>query len=340
MILVRPGDILVSGINAAKGAVAICGSEDDKPIAATVHYSAYFLKQDRADSRYLWWLLRSKLFRTILASHFPGGIKTELTPRKFLSIRVPIPPLESQRGIVRKLHNMTERISEAQELRQQSMSVTDDICRSIFFEKTNSPLELVPMRQLIKLRGPDIVVNPAEKYRFAGVYSFGKGLFQGKERVGVEFAYRHLSRVRTGDFVYPKLMAWEGAMGVVPLECDGLFVSPEFCVFEVNRKLVLPETLDTYFRMPSVWPLLSEVSTGTNVRRRRLNPRDFLKFEMPLPSMSTQAKIQKIKAKIDELRRLETETATQLKTLHDSIIEELINDNAAETPSTQIGGRS
>ena len=31
-----------------------------------------------------------------------------------------------------------------------------------------------------------------------------------------------LTRLRAGDFVYPKLMAWEGAFGVVPPECEGI----------------------------------------------------------------------------------------------------------------------
>jgi type I restriction enzyme S subunit len=40
MILARPGDILISGINAAKGAIAIYGPQNAEPIAATVHYGA------------------------------------------------------------------------------------------------------------------------------------------------------------------------------------------------------------------------------------------------------------------------------------------------------------
>jgi type I restriction enzyme S subunit len=91
-------------------------------------------------------------------------------------------------------------------------------------------------------------------------------------------------------------MAWEGALGVVPPECDSLVVSPEFPVFEIDESQVLWETLDVYFRTPSVWPILSAASTGTNVRRRRLNPADFLSFEMPLPLMSTQLLLREVKA--------------------------------------------
>lgn len=37
MILIRPGDLVVSGINAAKGAIAIYDENQLKPIAATIH---------------------------------------------------------------------------------------------------------------------------------------------------------------------------------------------------------------------------------------------------------------------------------------------------------------
>jgi type I restriction enzyme S subunit len=66
MILIRPGDLVVSGINAAKGAIAIYDRENTKPIAATIHYGAYVPKQERADIQYLWWLLRSRTFQDLL----------------------------------------------------------------------------------------------------------------------------------------------------------------------------------------------------------------------------------------------------------------------------------
>jgi hypothetical protein len=41
-------------------------------------------------------------------------------------------------------------------------------------------------------------------------------------------------------------------MGIVPRECDGLVVSPEFQVFQVQQERVLPEVLHMYFSTPSV----------------------------------------------------------------------------------------
>lgn len=140
---------------------------------------------------------------------------------------------------------------------------------------------------------------------------------------GVLFPYVELTltRLKAGNFLYPKLMAWEGALGTVPPECDGLVVSPEFPVFEVNESFVLPEVLDVYFRTPVVWPVLSGTSTGTNVRRRRLNPSTFLEFKMPLPPMSIQQKIRDVKNKLDSLKPLQGGTSVELNALLNSALD-------------------
>lgn len=149
----------------------------------------------------------------------------------------------------------------------------------------------IPLGEVLRRRPPDVEVDPTGVYQFAGVYSFGRGVFRGIERTGSEFSYRTLTRLREGEFVYPKLMAWEGAFGIVPAECSGWYVSPEFPVFEVDLDRVLPRFLGLYFQIPGVWGSVSGMSIGTNVRRRRLNPAEFLRWEMPLPPRGEQQRI-------------------------------------------------
>src|SRR5439155_9079599 len=102
------------------------------------------------------------------------------------------------------------------------------LCRSILTHDANA--KPTPMRELVRLRSPDVAVRPDESYQFAGVYCFGRGVFKSGEKSGMEFAYPKLTRLRAKDFVYPKLMAWEGAFGIVPPECDGCVVPIVFPV--------------------------------------------------------------------------------------------------------------
>lgn len=125
MILIRPGDLVLSGINAAKGAIAIYGEENTEPIAATIHYGSYIPNKDRVDIRYLWWLLRSNTFRELLQEYVPGGIKTELKAKRLLPIPVPLPPLPEQRRIVARIEQLAAKIEEARRLRQQAAEQAD-----------------------------------------------------------------------------------------------------------------------------------------------------------------------------------------------------------------------
>lgn len=117
MIMARPGDLVVSGINAAKGAIAIYGQENKDPIAATIHYGAYIPRKDRVDARYLWWLLRSSVFKDLLMQYVPGGIKTELKATRFLPVPVPLPSLLEQHQIVARIEELSVKIAEARNLR-------------------------------------------------------------------------------------------------------------------------------------------------------------------------------------------------------------------------------
>lgn len=45
MIIVEPGDLVISGINVAKGAIAVY--EGKEPITATIHYSSYIFDEKK-----------------------------------------------------------------------------------------------------------------------------------------------------------------------------------------------------------------------------------------------------------------------------------------------------
>lgn len=191
----------------------------------------------------------------------------------------------------------------------------------------------VALGEVLRRRELDVIVTPCESYHFAGVQSFGRGVFRGNVKRGSEFSYPRLTRVRAGDVTFPKLMAWEGAIGVVPEACDGLVVSPEFPVFDVDRSRAVPRFLDLVLRSESFWPHLSGGSTGTNVRRRRLHPDDFVSIAIPLPPLAEQRRIadrvDELRAKIDEAERL-----TQV------VCDELLEWTRAMVRHAQLGALS
>jgi type I restriction enzyme S subunit len=321
LFLIKEGDFILQVTFAWEGAVALASSLDDGLFGST-RYPTFRVDESRCYPAYLLNYFKTQEGIAQLGKISPGsaGRNRVLNLKRLPEVLVPLPPLEEQRRIAATINNLSEQIEEAKRLRQEIAADRENVCRAMLFNRSVDS-KLVPMKELLRLRPLDIAVRKDETYHFAGVYSFGKGVFKGAIKSGADFAYSSLTRLKAGNFVYPKLMAWEGALGIVPPECDGLVVSPEFPVFEVNGEEILPEVLDVYFRTPSVWPALSGTSTGTNVRRRRLNPSAFLEFKMPLPEMSVQQNIREVKNKLDALRPLQEETHIELIALMNSSLD-------------------
>lgn len=121
MILIHPGDLVLSGINAMKGAIAIYQPETSQRATATIHYAAYEVNKEKADIRYLWWLLRSQYFQEILTQQVPQGIKTELKAKRLLPVSVPLPNIDEQRRILIIIESLLSRISELNVLQEKSI---------------------------------------------------------------------------------------------------------------------------------------------------------------------------------------------------------------------------
>jgi type I restriction enzyme, S subunit len=313
------GDIIVNKIWARNGSVAVVQLH-----LAGCYGSAEFpmfrARADQLDPRWMHWVTKTPTFWEQCDEKSRGTSgKNRIKPEQFLNVEIPLPPLAEQRRVVARIESLESQIREGLNLRRQVTEEVETLCRAVL--NSDKEAKPTPMSDLVRLREPDVIVHPEEDYQFAGVYCFGRGVFRGQLKSGIEFAYPRLTRLQAGNFVYPKLMAWEGALGVVPPECDGFVVSTEFPVFEVIEERVFPEVLDTYFRTPSVWPDIAGASTGTNVRRRRLNPNDFLAYRIPLPSRATQERFRKVRTEVDGLKRLQAETAAELDALMPSILD-------------------
>jgi len=102
MIRVKSGDLVISGINAAKGAIAVHAEDDD--VLATIHYSAYEFNPDRISVDFLKWFFKSSEFSDLLREQIPGGIKTELKPKHILPLQVKLPRLSEQITVAERLN--------------------------------------------------------------------------------------------------------------------------------------------------------------------------------------------------------------------------------------------
>ena len=101
MIIVHPGDLVISGINVAKGAVAVY--QGNEPVCATIHYSSYTFDSLKVDLDYFKYFVKSPAFIAALQKQVKGGIKTEIKPKHLLPLEISIPDLQTQQEIVKEI---------------------------------------------------------------------------------------------------------------------------------------------------------------------------------------------------------------------------------------------
>jgi len=348
--LLSMNDLLFARTGATTGKTHLV--RENPPNAVFASYLIRVRPQKSINPEYLYSFFQSDLYWSQVSDQKEGSAQPNVNGQKLSNIQIPVvdkqiqsaineflsivrlrqdgidrelpklpPPLTEQRRIVTRIEALAGRVAAAQSLRREASDECELLLRSMLFDTSHGEPKLTPMRELVTLRTPDVTVASAENYHFAGVYSFGRGVFRGINRSGNQFAYPKLTRLRTNDFTYPKLMAWEGAYGIVPPECDGLVVSTEFPVFELNQEKILPEVMDVYFRNPTIWETLSGQSTGTNVRRRRLNPQTFLSYKFPLPPMKQQLLLREVYMKVSALRAAQAESEKELAALMPSVLD-------------------
>lgn len=321
----RKGQVIVSEIWAKKGAIGIVPSNGDGALI-TSHFFIFNVKTEAMHPNWIYWILRGNfLEKQLSAAAFGTTGYAAVRPSTFLAAEIPLPPMVEQQQIVSHLDAIEARLCRSHKLRDESALESLSLIRSMMEARHCVGVKPVPMHELVTWRSPDVAVSESESYTFAGVYSFGRGVFKKEAISGMNFAYDRLTRLRAGEFTFPKLMAWEGALGVVPPDCDGCHVSPEFPVFNVDESKVLPEILDIHFKTPAVWKDLAAISTGTNLRRRRLNPNAFLGYKFPLPPMEVQQHVKTIADKAAAKRQLQKDALIMEKALLPSLLDRIFS---------------
>lgn len=147
----------------------------------------------------------------------------------------------------------------------------------------------VPLGEVLTQVRDEVAVVPGQTYRPAGIYSFGRGLFARPPITGAETKYRKFTLLQPDQFVYSKVGSWEGALTVSTSDFEGLAMSPEYPVFEINSERALPEYLRLISRWEGFWELLAP--RGSMVRRKRVHPDRLLETAIPLPPLDEQRRV-------------------------------------------------
>lgn len=343
MIIARRGDILISGINALKGAVAFLDGAEHEAVAATIHYSAYEPIGSKVDPFYIWFFMRSDIFRAIVESYIPAGIKTELKPRRLLPIRIPIPPLQKQKVISDIFRSIDDTITKTDQLisniEHQKYALIENFFLSALRLEKSSQYKWAKVRlkqivvQIQSGISPKCEARPAKSNEWGvlKLSSVSSGIFDQNENKALpdEFVSQSLSRyeVRAGDLLITRSNTPElvGMVCLVKEARPKLLLSDLIWRIVLDEKVVAPDFLNHYLKSRLSRQQIVKAASGTSGSMKKLSITRLKNIFVPLPPLKIQNEISSLGESFD--KRISTERAylVQLQETRKAIAQALLS---------------
>jgi type I restriction enzyme S subunit len=227
--------------------------------------------------------------------------------------------LAEQRRIVARIEELAAKVAEARGLREKASQEAAALVISI--HKTQSGDRIRKLSDLLKLEEDQVNILATEHYPQVGMKGFGGGLFAKPAVAGCDTTYKRFNRLFEGAIVLSQVKAWEGAIAVCGENLAGWFVSPEDRTFRCNFAEARPGYLSAIVRTEWFWRRLKDATRGVGARRERTRPEQFLRIELPMPTVERQAQCEAVFSGLDALKRLQSETAAELDALLPSILD-------------------
>lgn len=294
----EPGCLVVSNIKAWEGAVAVSAPGDETRIVSNRFHT--YRPTERIDLRFAFHYFASARGTAALSAASPGSADRNRTlgAKNFEKLTIPLPDLPEQQRIAARLDAVADAASTMSQRTHDVASIRDRILGQA---TSTTP---TPLRELATEDRNFTPTDTAEMYSIAGVLGHGRGMLSRPPIAGSETTYAKLKHVRSGQLIFSRLKAFEGAISLVDAERDGHFVSPEFPVFDLDTSLVSPSWLIQLLHSRWAHDQIAGLSKGVGARRERLAAKDFLSLTIPLPPFPEQQRIADLLGRLDEVERL------------------------------------
>jgi len=330
------GDILVVKSSGSRNLIGRCTlfkHPNEKDIYLFSNFVQRLRPNNLVNSEFLYYFLNfeGRKFVEYLQTTTTG--LRNLPMKQYLNLQIPIPPLKIQKRIVARIEELFEKIDKAKELRQKALEETEQVLPSALYEIFNKVEKKWGMRKMDEICYIDPSKSELKNLSDNLEVSFipmsavddvsGSIITQDKKLLGkVKKGYTYF---REGDVLFAKITPCmeNGKSAIAKNLINGIgFGSTEFHILRPLGK-VLSEWIYFYIRQPWFRKEAERHFTGTAGQQRV--PQEFLeKTEIPLPPLSEQKKIvsylDTLRKKVEKLKKLQAETATDLTELRASIL--------------------
>lgn len=317
---VHANDLIINKIWVRHGSVAVV-SPDVAGCCGSGEFPTFEFDEDRILPRWMHWYSKTRnlWLKCDALSQGTSG-KNRIRPESFLTVTIPLPPLEEQQRIVARIDRLAGKIEKALELGRQCDAVSDSLLMAQFHRIADGAVRR-RLGEVASLVRRPANVDPASEYPQVSVRSFGKGTFHNPPLQGSAITWQKPHLVKCGDVLVSNIKAWEGAIAVAGPEDDGRFGSHRYLTFVPVDGVATAHFLCFYLLSPDGLYHVGEASPGSADRNRTLSSKKMLEIEVPVPEFTAQQQFDQLLLRMDATRTTRAEATRAREALIPSILD-------------------
>lgn len=329
--LARSGQVILSEIWGKKGAIGFVPLEGDGALC-TSHFFLFDVNENKLEPKWLQAIFSANYLQEQLDAEAKGTTGyAAVRPKNLLAAKIPLPPLNEQRRIVRRIDELAAKIEESRWLRRQTSDEAKKLwtagARTLLATQTSK--NACPLRDLVSVKGGG---TPSKDNPF-----FWQGAIpwvspKDMKRRKINDAIDHISEDATR--YSPAKLIEPGAVLVV---VRGMILAHTFpsgvlqvpaAINQDMKALVPNEALSAEYLCSVLWALNDQVLNlveKSSHDTRKLETSKLINFNIPVPSHKEQQdvvnQLDELQHKSDALKHLQSETAAELDALLPSVLD-------------------
>jgi type I restriction enzyme S subunit len=329
----KAGDFLVAEIDAKVGGFGIVRGELDQAIVSS-HYFLFEVNEKVLNRRFLDFFIRTPVFREQVAAQGSTNYAA-IRPENVLGYKIPLPPLAEQRRIVARIESLAAKIEEARGLREQTIEEVEALRSSAV--SNLSGLKKWQTKTVGEIVGEDALCNGKSvktsgecgEVRCLVLSSMRNGRINVQDNKAVPLTLEQAKPflVRKRDVFVMRGNGSKhlcGQAGLAEKEGERVIFPDLFIRIPLPESEILAEYFVTVWNSGAVRSVIEEKAKTTS-GIWKVNQGHISSTLIPVPPLPEQRRIVVylggLQAKVDALKKLQSETAAELAALLPSILD-------------------
>jgi type I restriction enzyme S subunit len=304
---IEPGDLVLSNIQAWEGAISYA-TKVDAGTVGTHRFLTYVPISESIDTNWARWFLLSEPGMTLVRRAAPGSTMRNrtLSIDRFEALEIPLPPIEEQRLVARKLDQSSRHINA---ISRRCVAVRETVAPilggwlSDAIDRFDKHRKLAEVASVTRGRSPRyeietglLAINQA-CVRWGGIDATRAREVERDWWVAVPES----GRIRAEDVLVNS--TGEGTIGRAALATEattGIPFDSHILVVRCDRDTLLPEFLNIYLRSRSGQRQVDQAKGANTTKQTELGKAKLERFVVPVPNLDDQALLVSQFRKIDE----------------------------------------